>query len=145
MCSSDLARADVLAAVDGEQRAVRVGLPGALIGRLLPPLAARLNAAGQRLVPIDAASDPALLALLDESKLDIAVVELPLEADRYEHGVVQVDPMVLLVQAASPLARATAPLTAGALARLPLIAVKGSRAQHRVLATAARPLPRHRR
>jgi len=128
------ARADVLAAVDGEQRAVRVGLPGALIGRLLPRLAARLNAAGQRLVPVDAASDQALLALLDESKLDIAVVELPLEGGRYEHRVLQVDPMVLLVQDDSPLARATAPLTASALARLPLIAVKGSRAQHRALA-----------
>jgi DNA-binding transcriptional LysR family regulator len=130
------AKADVSAAVDGEQRTVRVGFAGALIARLLPPLTARLrtDAPGVRLVPVDAANDPALLELVDEGALDAAVVERPVSRGAYAHRELRPNPMVLLVHPSSPLAGRTAPLTAHALAGLPLIAVKGSFAQERALA-----------
>jgi DNA-binding transcriptional LysR family regulator len=116
------ARADMEALLAGEAGALRVGAFQSAGARILPELLRRYTAAWPRVeVSLEEAEDESLLSQIEEGRLDLAFVMLPVSGAAIETVDLVRDPYVLLTQADSPLARAAAPPTFTEIGAMPLI------------------------
>lgn len=101
------AASDLQALADGGAATLRVGMYESLATRLLPRALTRLGASGSevRVETAEAICDAPLFGRVESGELDAAFAELPLAKGPFEAQELLVDPLVLLVQADSPLAR----------------------------------------
>lgn len=119
------AQADLRARTRADASApVRVGISRDAASGLLPQVTARLGRTSPdvHLEPVEAATDAALRTLVEQSRVDVAIGDLPTDSWFASHTLV-VDSCVLVVPADSRWAQ-RAP-TAEELGRLPLIELAG--------------------
>lgn len=138
------AQADVSSAMSGEGR-LRVGAFGSVASRVMPPVLSALQAQPSPVAvqAHEALTDQELFALVERGELDAAFAEAPLLPGPFEGVTLLADPLVLVVQADSPLARSASAPTLAEIAALPLIALSGWRMLERIerdLKLAGRPL-----
>ena len=118
------ARADLAALDAGSVGEVRVGLDPIVGRRVLPGVLVEIarERPGVRIVPVEADRDEQRLEMLKHGDLDLAFVDVPLGGGPLEGCELFRDPMVLLVEARSPLAQLGRPPTRPEIADLRLIA-----------------------
>jgi molybdate transport repressor ModE-like protein len=113
----------------GRTGTVRVGVLASVAANVSPRLIAAVGARrpGIDLVGSEAPSTAVLLARLGAGEIDLAVCERPEHGSRFGSTELVRDPVVALVAADSPLARATGPIALGELAGERLIGPEGDR------------------
>jgi DNA-binding transcriptional LysR family regulator len=104
-------------------------MAGSVATRLLPEIIHRMadTAPGIQLAPTEVRSEMDLFELVAGGDLDVAFGVMPLEPGPFEARELAAEPLVLVVQGDSPLARAPAPPTVDEIARLPLIGLTNAR------------------
>jgi molybdate transport repressor ModE-like protein len=138
------ARADMEALQAGEAGTLRVGAFQSAGARILPELLRRYIAAWPRVaVSLEEAEDETLLPQIEEGRLDLAFVMLPVSEAAVETVELVRDPYVLLTQADSPLARASTPPTFKEIGAMPLIGYRtclgGMQVEERLRAAGIHP------
>jgi DNA-binding transcriptional LysR family regulator len=125
------AQADMAALERVDGGVLRVGMVGSVALRLLPGVVRRLADAAPavRLVPTEASAETELFTLVEDGAIDAAFGVLPLEPGPFAGRELVAEPLALVVQADSPLARAVEPPSVDDIARLPLIGVQSARPQ----------------
>ena len=124
------AQADLSALADGTFGTLRVGTFQSVGSRILPLLISRFHEEmpDVRVQLVEARDDEDLLALIERGELELSFVTLPIEQGLFETVQVLSDPYVLVVAAASPLAR-SGRISVRDLDGLPLIAFRQCRSQ----------------
>jgi DNA-binding transcriptional LysR family regulator len=123
------ARADIRAFAEGATGRLRVGTYQSVGARVLPETLGIFT----RLWPnvevhlVETNSDDGLLDLVESGELDLSFAVYPLSDGPFEAVELFRDPYVLVVPAASPLARLDHALTAGEIAKLPIIGFRHCR------------------
>jgi len=122
----DAAEADLRALASEGTGTMRIGADHAVAMRLLPPTLRKLarREPSMTLQIEDAASDRDHVSRVLSGELDAAIGELPIVGEGVSCAEVLVDPCVLLVPVASPLARANRTLELADLVAQPLVAHK---------------------
>jgi molybdate transport repressor ModE-like protein len=116
------ARADMEALQSGEAGTLRVGAFQSAGARILPELLRRFTQAWPRVqIRLEEAEDDSLLDQIEHGGLDLAFVMLPVPGAAIETVELVRDPYVLVTQADSPLARASAPPTFREIGAMPLV------------------------
>ncbi|MGZ4202928.1 MAG: LysR family transcriptional regulator [Thermoleophilaceae bacterium] len=116
------ARADMEALQSGEAGTLRVGAFQSAGARILPELLRRFTQAWPRVqIRLEEAEDDSLLDQIEHGGLDLAFVMLPVRGAAIETVELVRDPYVLVTQADSPLARASAPPTFREIGAMPLV------------------------
>ena len=117
------AEADLRALADGTVGSLRVGTFQSVGMTILPPLLSRYRAAWPEVevTLLEASSPSELLGGVERGELDLTFWALPLPDGPFEVLELMLDPQVLLVPRASPLASRDGRLTVRHLAELPLI------------------------
>jgi DNA-binding transcriptional LysR family regulator len=120
------AQADMAAMEQDKDAPLRVGILGSVATRLLPEVICRLDklAPGKQVEFIEGRTEAELSALVEHAELDGAFGLMPLDRGLFEIRELWCEPVVLVVQADSPLARASEPPSIQELARLPLIGLR---------------------
>jgi DNA-binding transcriptional LysR family regulator len=128
--------ADVEALKNHPNALLRIGTTPALGPRILP-WTIQVLARSRPDVDVEvheAMRDTDLLSLLELAELDVCLVELPLPAGPFDHAVLLHEPLVLVVQAHSPLAERGRSPALAEIAALPLLCTRHSRSSERALA-----------
>jgi len=101
------AQADISALADGTFGTLRVGTFQSVGSRILPHLIRRFHAdlPDVRIQLVETPNDEDLLDLVERGELDLAFTMLPVDMGPFETVQVLADPYVLVVEAASPLAK----------------------------------------
>jgi DNA-binding transcriptional LysR family regulator len=122
------AEADLAGLAQGVRGSLRVGVFESVATRLLPRIVPVFSQRWLqvRLVAHEAQTDADLFGPLERGELELAFCDLPCPAGPFESLELLSEPMVLLVQSGSPLAKDGTPSLAE-LSRLPLIAHSGRR------------------
>jgi DNA-binding transcriptional LysR family regulator len=120
----DAALCDVRSVDTRSRRVLRIGAYESVSSRLLPHA---LKSVREKLpdCAIDLREDAEwnrFFPLVTDGELDVAFADLPLEPGPFAHRELIVDPCVLIVSAASPLARAPQAPSLAEIAALPLVA-----------------------
>jgi molybdate transport repressor ModE-like protein len=116
------ARADMEALQSGEAGTLRVGAFQSAGARILPELLRRFTQAWPRVqIRLEEAEDDSLIDQIEHGGLDLAFVMLPVPGAAIETVELVRDPYVLVTQADSPLARASAPPTFREIGAMPLV------------------------
>jgi DNA-binding transcriptional LysR family regulator len=125
------ARADLVSGAELDRRpALRVGVfPGVVTGLLPGVLRGLATRAPELWVdPVESTSDAALVALVEQGRVDVAFGDLPLPSGTFRSREILRDPCVLLVPAGSEWAAGTTPApTLDRLAEAPLVVLEGAR------------------
>jgi molybdate transport repressor ModE-like protein len=121
------ARSDLQALADGDAARLRVGAFQSVSARILPTLLQRLAEAAPtvRVELEEGQLDLELLDGLDEGRLDVAFVTLPLDEERFETVELLVDPYYLVGAAGGPFDVEIASL--GELKGVPLVGYRSCR------------------
>jgi molybdate transport repressor ModE-like protein len=116
------ARADMEALQSGDAGTLRVGAFQSAGARILPELLRRFTQAWPQVqIRLEEAEDDSLLDQIEHGGLDLAFVMLPVPGAAIETVELVRDPYVLVTQADSPLARASAPPTFREIGAMPLV------------------------
>jgi len=117
------AEADLIALADGAAGSLRVGIYQSVGTRILPRALRRYAREWPQVtvLPREAPTDAGLFELVESGELELTFADLPLPDGPFDYVELLRDPYVLLVPAASPLARADRPASLGDVAELPLI------------------------
>jgi molybdate transport repressor ModE-like protein len=128
------ARADLGSLGEGQGGSVRVGTFESAATRLLPGVLTShaRQRPDVRVVPVECATDAEVFELVAQGELDLGVTYLPLESGPFASCGLFRSPIVLVVAADSPLARAKRAPTLDEIARLPLIGHRRCRRLARV-------------
>jgi len=118
------AQSDLRALREGTGKTLRVGVIQCLAAYLLPRVLALCASRfpNMRIEVREGLSDLDLFAEVESGELDAAFAELPLEHGPFDSRELMVDPLQLLVQSDSPLARRTATPSLREIAAQPLVA-----------------------
>jgi DNA-binding transcriptional LysR family regulator len=124
------AQADLNALAQGESGTLRIGTIQSVGAKVLPTVLQRFTAEwpSVEILLRESAHEEELAALVESGDLDLAFVQLPIDADSLEPTEVLRDPWVLLVPADSPLVERERPPTLKEVATLKLIGYRDCRA-----------------
>jgi DNA-binding transcriptional LysR family regulator len=133
MARLQAARADMDALQGGETGTLRVGAFQSAGARILPELLRRYMDAWPAVeIQLEEAEDDSLLAGVEQGRLDLAFVTLPVPARTLESVELHRDPFVLVTRADSPLCRPGPPPTFRELAAMPLVGYRTCTTVHQI-------------
>src|SRR6266508_5775 len=128
------AQADLNALAQGEAGALRIGTLQSVGAQVLPTVMQRFSAEwpSVEIQLLESGYDEELTGLVESGSLDVAFVQLPIEADSLEVIELLRDPYVLVVRPDSPLAGRDRPPTVREIVELRLIGYRDCRAMRAI-------------
>jgi DNA-binding transcriptional LysR family regulator len=127
------AQADLTALAEGSAGTLRVGTYQSAGARILPDVISRFRQAYPDVeVNLREGEDDELVSLVEEGELDLCFIAMPPPPGPFEAIEMLRDPYVLIVQAASPLARRDRGPSLREVTELPLIGFRTCRAMHQI-------------
>ncbi len=128
------AQADLNALAQGEAGALRIGTLQSVGAKVLPTVMQRFSAEwpSVEIQLLESGYDEELTGLVESGSLDVAFVQLPIEADSLEVIELLRDPYVLVVRPDSPLAGRDRPPTVREIVELRLIGYRDCRAMRAI-------------